>query len=189
MRRTAHRIAERLKGQLATIEEARRPPHEGGVPEADGFYAWWVEEGIAPEIPAPPHPTSTDWGLLYVGISPRDERSRQNIRARVLTNHVGGNTGSSTFRFVLAALLMDNLGLTPRRSAAKVVLSREDNERLRDWQRKHLRLTWCESPNPWEAEPAVIRALEPPLNSSGNEAHPIHATVARRRAAFRSAAT
>jgi len=51
--------------------------------------------------------------LLYVGISPVREASRRTIRSRVIGNHLNGNVGSSTFRFILAALLIDALELRP----------------------------------------------------------------------------
>jgi hypothetical protein len=81
-------------------------------------------------------------------------RAAGDIRSRVLGQHVHGNTSSSTFRFVLASLLREELALTPRTAASKVVLDREDNARLREWQLQHLSLTWCERERPWEVEAA-----------------------------------
>lgn len=155
---------------------------------ADGFYAWWVKQGALTGVPGRPHPTEPELHLLYVGISPRDAASQQNLRARLLDNHIGGNTGSSTFRFVLASLLLSELDLHPRKKAKKVVLDREDNVRLREWQTENLRLTWCERHAPWEIEGQVIAEMKPPLNAAGNNAHPFYATVKGSRAAFRAAA-
>jgi hypothetical protein len=81
--------------------------------------------------------------LVYVGISPARETLRQTVRSRVIGNHLNRNVGSSTFRFVLAALLTDALDLHPYLRGTKVALSTPDNGRLSGWQRKHLLLTWC----------------------------------------------
>ena len=76
----------------------------------------------------------------------------------------------------------------PRRSATKVVLDREDNARLREWQLAHLYLTWCERERPWEVEGAVVALMEPALNSAGNSVHPFYPRVSSARSAFRAAA-
>jgi hypothetical protein len=89
---------------------------------------------------------------------------------------------------VLASLLREELALTPRKSASKVVLDPEDNARLRDWQFGRLSLTWCERERPWEVEAGVIALTQSPLNSSGNRDHPFYARVTSARAAFRAAA-
>jgi len=170
------------------LDVAMRLPDAGGAPLADGFYAWWVKQGALTGVPGRPHPTEPGLHLLYVGISPRDAASQQNLRARLLDNHIGGNTGSSTFRFVLASLLLSDLDLHPRKKAKKVVLDREDNVRLREWQTENLRVTWCERPAPWEIEGEVIAEMKPPLNAAGNSAHPFYATVKASRGAFRAAA-
>jgi hypothetical protein len=81
--------------------------------------------------------------------------------------------------------LRQELTLTPRRSASKVVLDHDDNARLREWQLQNLRLTWCVRERPWEVEPGVIALMQPPLNSSGNRGHPFYARAAFRAAALR----
>jgi len=103
----------------------------------------------------------------------------------VLGNHLNGNVGSSTFRFVLAALLTDALDLHPHLRGTKVALNASDNERLSAWQRTHLLLTWCARQRPWEIESEVIRKLTPPLNAAGNAAHPFYPAVRAARAEFR----
>ncbi len=167
---------------------AVRRPVDGGVPAAGGFYAWWLAAGALDDVPTTPNPGDTALGLLYVGISPRSISSRQDLRGRVLANHIGGNIASSTFRYALAALLRVELNLQPYKTTTKIALSRDDNERLRDWQRAHLALTWCIRQAPWEVEHDVIRLMGSPLNSAGNSSHPFYATIAQRRAELRRAA-
>jgi hypothetical protein len=171
-----------------SLDVATRIPESGGVPSVDGFYAWWVERGALADVPPRSHPDEPLLDLLYVGISPARSSSLQDIRGRLLSNHIGGNTGSSTFRFVLASLLMETLNLQPRKTVKKVVLTQGDNARLRDWQRANLKLTWCERSNPWEIEGEVIATMKPPLNAAGNNVHPFYPVVKASRSAFRLAA-
>lgn len=181
-------VARALTSDPVALAVALGPAEAGGVPGAPGFYAWWAARGAIPGLPHHPHPRHLGLGLLYVGISPARPSSRGTIRSRVAGQHVRGNTSSSTFRFVLASLLLEELSLTPRRAASKVVLDRGDNDRLREWQREHLSLTWCVRELPWEVEGEVIALMEPPLNSAGNKAHPFYSRVRSARVAFRATA-
>lgn len=158
------------------------------VPAQAGFYAWWCKRGAIADAPHVAHPLDGDIGLLYVGISPSRESSRQTVRGRVLGNHLGGNIASSTFRFVLAALLVDELALRPEQRQTKVVLSAADNARLSAWQFEQLSLTWCVRARPWDVEHGVIAKMTPPLNSAGNAAHPFYTRVHDARAALRERA-
>jgi hypothetical protein len=185
---TAEDIAAALSDAPVALADACAPAAAGGIPTAPGFYAWWAEPACIEELPHIPHPAEPALGLFYIGISPRDEKSAQTLRGRVVGQHLGGNTSSSTFRFVLAALLLDDLALMPRATAKKYTLDADDNRRLREWQQAHLRLTWCVRERPWEIEPQVIALMRPPLNSAGNAGHPFYERARAARAAFRTAA-
>jgi hypothetical protein len=171
-----------------SIEIALSPARERGLPPDPGFYAWWARDGSLPGTPAQPHPTQDGWGLLYVGIAPVRSSSKQRLRSRVAGNHLQGNTGASTFRLSLAALLLDDLDFHPFRKGAKVVLPASENRALSTWQRANLRITWVVQREPWTYEPSVIDRLQPPLNLAGNTSHPFHQTMSEARAAFRAAA-
>jgi hypothetical protein len=176
-------IVQALQGPALAVPEVLESPDL--LPAAPGFYGWWSLRGALPSLPHTPHPANQDVSLLYVGISPARETSRQAIRSRVIGNHLNGNVGSSTFRFVLAALLLDALDLHPYLRGTKVALSPDDNGRLSAWQREHLLLTACAREQPWEVEGAVIAQLAPPLNSAGNASHPFYPVVRAGRAEFR----
>lgn len=183
----AEAVAAALVVEPVTLAVALRPEAAGGLPAAPGFYAWWIERDTIAGVPHHPPPNRSELGLLYVGISPKRPGSGGLIRSRVIDQHVKGNTSSSTFRFVLASLLLDELHLKPRVTIKKVVLDRDDNQRLRQWQFDHLSLTWCERERPWEVEDAVIALMQPPLNSAANQAHPFYPRVNSAREAFRAA--
>jgi hypothetical protein len=155
------------------------------LPATAGFYGWWSRRGAIREVPHVAHPLEGELSLLYIGISPARGGSRQTIRSRVIRNHLKGNVGSSTLRFILAALLIDDLSLHPLMRGTKVALDVADNARLSRWQREHLLLTWCSRQRPWEIESEVIAQLRPPLNSAGNAAHAFYPRVRDARAEFR----
>jgi hypothetical protein len=155
------------------------------VPREPGFYAWWARRGAIAGVPRRPHRLDDDIDLFYVGISPTRASSKQDIHKRVLGHHLGGNTGSSTFRFVLAALLLDVLELTPIAGSEKTLLSSDDNRHLSRWQRDNLLVTWCVRPQPWEVEEEVISLMQPPLNCAANASHPFYRHVREARDAFR----
>lgn len=181
-------IVAALLGPAVPVSKATEPAATGGLPDASGFYAWWANAAI-PRVPVKPHPENPSLGLLYVGIAPRGASSSQTVRRRVVDNHLNGNTGSSTFRFTLAAILLEELDLHPEKRKLKFVLPKPDNRRLSDWQRTHLSLTWCESDEPWMLENEVILAMQPSLNLASNSEHPFYATLKKARTAFRSAAS
>ncbi len=168
---------------------ARATPKAGGVPAVHGLYAWWTERGSVPGVPGNPHPRLRRLDLLYVGIAPKDASSASNLRKRVVSQHLSGNTGSSTLRLTLAALLLEPLHLSPVRTKKKVVLTREQNATLSAWQHDHLRVTWCPRSQPWLVEDEVIARMRPPLNLAGNTSHPFHGHLSAARKAFRQAAS
>lgn len=179
-------IDEAIEGLLADpvdVEAARE-----ALPAENGVYAWWTVSGAIPGVPQQPHPSDRALQLFYIGIAPRDSNSSATLRSRILGNHLGGNTGSSTFRFALAALLIDTLEFTPHQTTRKYVLPSSQNRALSVWQRQHLKLTWVEHNQPWLIEDEIIASLGPPLNLAGNASHPFYSTMRDARARFREAA-
>lgn len=157
-----------------------------GLPREPGLYAWWTVPGSIPDVPRCPHPTGPDLYLFYVGISPSNAKSSQNLRKRVAGNHIKGNTGGSTFRLTLASLLFVSKRWQPVMTD-RPVLTPEDNRALTEWQHEHLRLTWAVYPEPWTIEHEVIVRLGPPLNLAGSS-HEFGATLSEARRGFKEAA-
>ena len=73
------------------------------VPSASGVYAWFFKE-IPEIVPTDGCVTKDGLTLLYVGISPKNESSSQNIRKRI-KSHYQGNAEGSTLRLTLGVLL------------------------------------------------------------------------------------
>lgn len=172
-------VVRSLTDHCQSLEEAKSL---NGLPAKPGLYAWWTMKGSIPGVPPCPHPTEQDLDLLYVGISPKNERSKGTIRSRVMSQHIGSYIGSSTLRKTLASLLFENMGWEPV-MRGRPLLTPSDNHALSRWQHEHLKLTCAVHPKPWLIEAEVIRILHPPLNLAGNKSHPFAATVseARRR--------
>lgn len=106
-------VTQLLRGEV-------RSPSLAQPPKMPGFYAWWCRRAqLGTASPAIPYearsPISSDWSLLYVGISPDKPSSNRNIAIRFSKDHSGGNIGGSTFRKSLAALMMGGLRLEPLR--------------------------------------------------------------------------
>ena len=160
------------------------------LPAAPGFYGWWIRPGALSDVPATRYAEAAPWELLYVGIAPGKPGSAATIRSRVTRNHLGGNTGSSTFRFSMASLLFERDGWRPEQRKKKVVLTREDNASLSRWMREQLALTWTEQTDPWREplEAQVIRLLRPPINLDHNQTHPFYKRMKAARERFKVAA-
>jgi len=116
--------ADRLPMRWSLLIQARLRTRSAPRPKADSLRSRASTPGgrrtaRSTGIPHHPHPGRPELGLLYVGISPTRATSAGLIRSRVVDQHLGGNTASSTFRFVLAAFLFDKLSLTPRAKSKK----------------------------------------------------------------------
>jgi hypothetical protein len=153
-----------------------------------GIYTWWCLHGQLPHLPTNPHPRDSKFDVLYVGISPKDAKSSGTLRKRIVNNHLGGNTSSSTFRYAMAALLREELKFQPIKKGKKYSLPAEENDRLSDWQAENLAVTWSVCESPWTIEADVIEELRPPLNAAKNEAHPFYVRIRSARQQFRAAA-
>jgi hypothetical protein len=88
--------------------------------------------------------------------------SQGTLRARIVNNHLGGNTGSSTFRYALAALLLDDRKFHPIKKGKKYILPAGESDRLSKWQTENLAVTWSVCKSPWSVEDDVIEELQPP---------------------------
>lgn len=162
-----HEATERLLDckRLYSREEVLRRPNP--VPRSQGLYVWFFRDlpGEAPVVNARKR---EGCALLYTGISPATQGSRNNLRNRI-RSHYSSNASASTLRFTLGCLLSERLGLVLRRVGRTSRLHFADKESiLSDWMAGNAFVCWIEWSNPWEVEPFVIRDLRPPLNIRDN---------------------
>lgn len=142
------------------------------IPAMSGVYAWFFREipGITPTDSCA---TKDGLTLLYVGISPRNERSSENLRRRI-TYHYRGNAEGSTLRLTLGVLLSEENGFPLRRvgSGQRMTLTHIGEQWLDDWMKENAFVCWVEHPAPWEVEREVLGNLSLPLNIRDNKHHP-----------------
>jgi hypothetical protein len=105
----ASAIAQLLQSRAVAAPGVLRSPEL--PPAVAGFYAWWSRRGALAGVPHIPHPLQEEVSLLYVGISPAREMSRQTIRSRVIGNHLNGNVGWLKANGGPLALVVVGLGL------------------------------------------------------------------------------
>ena len=122
------------------------------VPESRGIYAWFFRE-IPPLVPTDSCFTRDVLTLLYVGISPKNANSHQNLRKRIF-NHYRGNAKGSTLRLTLGVLLTATSNHPLRRvgSGHQMTFTREGELWLNDWLERNAFVCWVEHQEPWLAE-------------------------------------
>ena len=139
------------------------------VPEARGLYGWYFRRLPDRRILADRCVCHAGCYLLYVGIAPKSERSKTNLRSRIKDHY----RSWTTLRQTLGSLLAQELGLRPRNK--KLQWDREDI--LSDWMARNAVVVWVEHPAPWVVEREIIRTLDLPLNLNHNTGHPFYAKV------------
>jgi GIY-YIG catalytic domain-containing protein len=150
---------------LFTVGDVVKKP--SAAPDEAGIYAWWFDE--LPNIPLDGALEQDGFRLAYVGIASYRPGSRRTLRQR-LRNHCKGPIASSTLRRSLAGVLIDELGLHPRRGPSKKIqLPEEEEARLSHWLSNHGRVAWVINRTPWLDE-ARLLSDGPPLvlNIQGN---------------------
>jgi hypothetical protein len=142
------------------------------VPAERGLYAWFFDE-IPGVTPTDGCHVQSGLTLLYVGISPKNTRSRQTLRKRI-TYHYRGNAEGSTLRLSLGALLAEQSGFPLRRvgSGKRMTFTHVGEQWLDAWMEANAFVCWVEHPEPWEVEQEFFQTLSLPLNIQHNRHHP-----------------
>ncbi len=142
------------------------------VPAVSGAYAWFFREipGITPTTGCI---TKDGLTLLYVGISPKNERSSENLRKRI-TYHYRGNAEGSTLRLTLGVLLVGKSFFQLRRvgSGKRMTFTHFGEQWLDSWMEKNAFVCWVEHPSPWDLEQKLLETLSLSLNIQDNQYHP-----------------
>ena len=151
------------------------------VPAERGLYAWYFKEipGITPTDGCVVKDGLT---LLYVGISPQNDKSTQNLRKRV-TGHFKGNAEGSTLRQTLGVLLAEESGFSLRRvgRGKSMTFTCLGENWLDDWMQQNAFVCWMTHLEPWEDEPDIIKSVSLPLNIHNNEHHPFSKILSKMR--------
>jgi len=168
-RNAAEELAAALSDERRTEPPASFPADPSSASHA-GLYSWWADDEARSLIAAQlgvPIPR-----LIYAGQAgatrwPSGTRSNATLASRIRGNHINGNASSSTFRLTISAILLDPLGLVVAKPGR---LQRDDNRRVSDWIKEHLRVAivpYHDRDSLGRIESEVLDLLDPPLNLDG----------------------
>lgn len=151
--------------------------HPEIIPAVRGVYAWFFREPPT-SIPLTGCYSRDGLTLLYVGISPKNARSRQNLRKRI-TYHYRGNAEGSTLRLTLGTLLADSSDFPLRRvgSGRRMTFTHLGEQWLDNWMADNAYVCWLEHPEPWLLEHELLIRHSLPLNIQDNRHHPFCNTL------------
>ena len=151
------------------------------VPQNRGLYAWYFIN-IPPLVISEGCIKKDEKTLLYAGISPKDENSKQNLRKRI-TNHFRGNAEGSTLRLTLGTLLSRESDFPLRRvgSGNRKTFTHLGEQWLDKWMDINAYVCWVEYEKPWEVEKEIIENVSLPLNIQDNDHHPFAKTLSKMR--------
>lgn len=145
-------------------------------PRSPGIYGWFFRR-IPPEVPTESCIVRDGATLLYVGISPANEKSKGTLRDR-LSSHFEGIAEFSTLRTTLGCLLEGELGTILRRvGSGRTQTFLEKESALSKWIADNALVAWVEMQNPWVLEDYFLKTIGLPLNIEGNSAHPFCARL------------
>jgi hypothetical protein len=158
------------------------------VPSTRGLYAWFFRQP-PDNIPLNDCVKIQGKVLLYAGISPKNETSKQNLRLRIRT-HFSGNSEGSTLRLTLGVLLATQSGFPLRRvgSGKRMTLTHIGEQWLDDWMETNAFVCWVEHQSPWSVERELITSVSLPLNIMDNDRHPFSTELSRLRSLAKKSA-
>ena len=158
------------------------------IPAVRGVYAWYFKE-TPPAVPTDGCLTKDGHTLLYVGISPKNDISSENLRKRICY-HFRGNAEGSTLRLTLGALLATLSDFPLRRvgSGNRMTLTHLGEQWLDEWMAENAKVCWVEHSRPWILEDELLKSLSLPLNLQGNAHHPYCESLGEIRRAAKAAA-
>ena len=127
------------------------------VPTERGLYAWFFKEvpGITPTDGCI---VKDELILLYVGISPKNDTSKENLR-KCITYHYRGNAEGSTLRQTLGVLLTDKSDYPLRRvgSGKRMTFTHLGEVWLDEWMEENAFVCWVQHPAPWGLRRRLLR--------------------------------
>jgi hypothetical protein len=154
------------------------------VPKDKGIYAWYFRN-IPKNVPTDKclKIKQDDLTLLYVGISPRNKSSSQNLHKRI-SRHFSGNAKGSTLRLSLGVLLEKESTFPLRRvgaSGTTKTFAHLGEQWLDNWMERNAFVCWVRHSKPWDIEANIFRELDLPLNIQHNRDHPFASELSQAR--------
>lgn len=149
----------------------------------------WYFKNTPNLIPTDGCHTHAGLTLLYIGMSPKNVRSRENLQKRI-KYHFQGNAEGSTLRLSLGVLLALESDYPLRRvgSGKRMTLTHLGEQWLDAWMEENAFVCWVEHPEPWTVEAELLQTLSLPLNIQDNQHHPFVQELRRFRAEAKASA-
>jgi hypothetical protein len=145
--------------------------------DGPGLYAWWVDAAGAAAL-ARGLGMHVSSGRIYAGQAgatkwPSGKAGNNTLGKRIGQMHLGGKVRMSTFRWTLASILFEELGVQVQ---ASMLISPASEEALSEWMRAHLSV----AVHPHDdrdtlegLERELLGRLDPPLNLRHMAATPL----------------
>ena len=183
-----NRILSEIKGpeKLYSRDNAIISRKQHPFTENNGVYAWYFKKKPHRKISLEKcH--SVEWKnqtlyMLYIGIAPNSDASKQTLRKRI-QSHYKRNIYGSTLRRSLASSLKNELSLSSYRSGKRnrLRLSDDGEVKLSKWMCNNACVSWSYFKQPWLYEKEIIESLYLPLNLQYNQDHPFYDTLSKKR--------
>jgi hypothetical protein len=191
VRRLATCSAAAVEAALGALDEspafvvARDWPAGVTCLDRPGLYAWWVDEEGAAELSRGLGLT-VEAGRIYAGQAgatkwPSGKLGANTLGKRIGQMHLAGKVRMSTFRWTLAALLFEQLGVPVQ---ASMLTTPPSEQALSEWMRAHLSVA-VHPHNDRDTleglERHVLKSLDPPLNLRHMQPTPVRARLTQLR--------
>ena len=147
------------------------------IPAAKGLYAWFFKD-VPSIVPTKGCIQRDGLTLLYVGISPKNDESKANLRKRINT-HFMGNAEGSTLRETLGVLLEQHSDFPLRRvgSGKRMTFTHLGEQWLDRWMNENAFVSWVTHEQPWSVEADFFKDVSLPLNIQDNKHHPFSSVL------------
>jgi hypothetical protein len=158
--------------EAPVLVPAREWPGDVEGLDRPGLYGWWVDEAGAADLARVIGIGGRDElaaGRLVIGQAgatkwPSGRTVNDTLGQRIGETHLGGKVRMSTFRWTLAAILFDQLGL---QGQAAMLLTPPSEQALSGWMREHLSIAVHPHDDRDSLEGLrreLLAMLDPPLN-------------------------
>ena len=119
--------------------------------------------------------------LIYIGIGPSNKNSKQFLKKRIASNHLGNKICNSTLRQSISALI----GHTPSNKKVgknmKIFVERDLEKEITDLITNTFSFGVIEHNEPWTIENKFIQTYQPPINLAGNQNGWFYSSMKERR--------
>jgi hypothetical protein len=119
--------------------------------------------------------------LIYIGIGPSNENSKQVLKKRIASNHLGNKICNSTLRQSISALIGHKPFNKKVGKNMKIFVESDSEREITDLITNTFSFGVLEHNAPWTIENKFIQTYEPPINLAGNQNGWFYISMKKRR--------